>query len=208
MGTFSAATIVADLVPALNSDTVANLTAATETQLYEWIDAAMNRLARTVGLFVRRDATLTTAVSTVAAPARHLSTLHLARDDGTSDWRPLRPASVAELEALDDSYPTATAASPTHHSEDQQGGSLIRLYKIPSGSVNLALIYHETRAEITKAAPTVDAPEVIRDAFFYGALAEARRGESDEAMPEIAEYCGERVNLYEQAFRAYWGDSA
>ena len=94
--------------------------------------------------------------------------------------RCLRPATVAELEAL-------------------------RVYKTPAANTTAALIYHQHLSEIKKTSPTISAPAVLRDYFFYALLAEARRAESDEGMPEVAEYCDQRVSLFEEVFRAYWG---
>jgi hypothetical protein len=50
-------------------------------------------------------------------------------------------------------------------------------------------------------------PDELADYAFLYALGEARRRESDAAMPEVALACDQLMGLYEQVAREYWGMS-
>ena len=176
------------------------------SQIYELLDEWAQRLARRVGLFTAASTvTITGGTATVAAPARHLSTVHVAYDsDGAGDFQVLDPATPAELEALDTAWETA-AGAPSHWTQGNEGLETLRVYKTPASNTNAKVVHHEHLATITSAAASITAPEVLRQYFFYAVLGEARRQESDEGMPEVAAYCAERVTLLEQVFQSYWG---
>ena len=141
----------------------------------------------------------------MALPTRHLSTIHAAQDDdGAGDFQRLDPASPAELEGLDASWETV-AGTPTHWTQGHQGLETLRSYPVSADNRDARLVYHEHLAAIPKGPATLTLPEVLRQYFFYAVLGEARRQEGEEAMPEVAEYCGERVRLLESVFGEYWG---
>jgi len=205
--------VLANLFPVLHAKSLAELDAnpeliTTTSELYEHADEAAQRLARRAGLFVERDATLTITggTATLATPSRHLSTIHASydADEPNSDFRPLAPAGVAELEALDPAWPSA-AGAPSHFTHDQQGTETTRVYKTPAANTSLALVYHEHLATIASGSPAVNAPLPVGDYFHYALLAEVHRQEHDEAMPEVGAYATQRTQLYEEAFRLYWG---
>jgi len=209
------AEVVAELGPALNAQSLAALTVATEAELYEWADEHAQRLARKIGCFVERSGSLTIAAgsSTVNKPARHLSTLHFSRDhDGAGDLRPLEATSTAELEALDLDWETRVADEdagefPKRFTEDQQPAGVVRVHPAPESETTAAIVYHQYPAAIAAGSPAIQAPRILGDYLFWAMLGEARRRESDEAMPEVAAFSEQMVELYEQVFERYWGQA-
>jgi len=197
---------VARLIPRLGAENLAGLTIAAEDELYEWADEALQRLARKLGLFVARAPALTLAGGspTLAAPARHLSTIHVSWDIGGGDLRPLRPISTAELEAKDNRWPTRSG-NPAYFTQDQQGTETLLIYKIPAASQTLAAVYHEHPAAITSGAPAFTGPAALEDYLGWRMLQAARAKESDEAMPEVGEHAARMADLYEGVFASYWG---
>lgn len=208
------AEILNNLVPVLHAKSLAELNGnsellTTETELYEHVDEAAQRLARRAALFVTYDNTLTITggSSTLATPSRHLSTIHAAfdSDEPNGAFRPLAPASVAELEALDPDWPSA-AGTPSHFTHDQEGTETVRAYKTPAADTSLALVYHEHLATIASGSSAVNVPLPVGDYFHYAALAAVHGQEHDEVMPEIEAYARQRSELYEDVFRTYWGE--
>ena len=199
--------MIDDLLPMLNAKTIADLSIATEDQLYEFADEAVQRLSRRVALFVERDATLPISggVSTLSVPPRPLSSIHAAWDsDGAGLFQPLRSSSVNELEALDSAWQTA-AGDPERFTHDQEGHATVRVYKTPAGNTGLVLIFHQYHDTIDSSNITFNAPTPLGDYLLWSILAEVRGTDDDEAMPEVAEYARGRVELFESIFESYWG---
>ena len=90
------AVTVTELLPALNADSVEDLTFWTETDLYSYADEAAQRLARTAAAFVRDSRITTPALTAIPNPSSALVLVHVA-----CDGRSLRPATANEIEALD-----------------------------------------------------------------------------------------------------------
>jgi hypothetical protein len=201
------ADIINGLVPGFNAASLETLSVVTEDEMYEFADEAAQRLARKIGMFVERDATLTItgADPTVATPAGHLSTIQASWDsDGAGAWQPLVSSAVNELEALDASW-ESRAGDPERWTQDQEGTETIRVYKVPAADTGLALIYHELHDTISSAATTFNVPTPIGDYLTYSIIGEVRGQENDEAMPEVAEYARGRAKAYEDIFEQYWG---
>lgn len=190
-----------ELYPYLGAIDAAGLEFWTEAELLAWLNSGFERLARKTGVFVERDATTTVTGGNPSypLPTRHLSTIHVSL--GTVR---LRAANRAELEARDVSWKTS-AATPSHYLQDHGAGlASIRLYKKPVASGTLAIVQHVTPTALAAGDP-LPLPDPLADYAFFVALAEARRRESDAAMPEVAAFCDELLGLYEHVCREYWG---
>lgn len=199
--------LVAKFLSLLNANNADGLSAANETEIFEFLSEALTRLSMSVSGFVVRDATLTIsgAVATVAMPTRHISTIHASIDsDDAGAWQPLIPTSVNELEAADESWETA-AGTPSRFTHDQEDTNTLRVYKIPADDTGLAVIYHEEKAAVADGSSTFYAPAPVQDHMMYDALAQIRGQENDEAMPEVAKYCQGRADAFLEIFRQYWG---
>jgi hypothetical protein len=173
----------------------------TDTELLEWINEGLARLARRIGVFVERDATTSVVGGTASytLPTPHLSTIHVSL--GTAR---LRPINVSEVEALSSTW-LADAGTPTRYLQDGAGVANIRLYKKSITSGTLAIVEHELPDTVT-ATTELPLPDLASDYLTFFTLGEARRRESDAAMPEIAQFCESICGLYEQVFRSYWGE--
>lgn len=197
--------ILAELYAKLNATSAADLIHWTETELYEWLDEASKRLARVIGCFVERDASIAIVLSTptYSLPARHLSTIH-ASIEGVA----LNPNNVQEVEALDAAW-VETEGATSSFLNDNLGAASIRLYPSPDATVtgSLAVIFHRYVAAINSGNYLLTAPAGIAEYFSWSALAEARRKQSDAAMPEVAEHFGKRIEWLESVLQGYYGNS-
>jgi hypothetical protein len=202
----NAATVIAELLPALNTVAIADLTFWTKTELYGYADEAVKRLARSVGLFVERDAAtaIIPGTATYSLPTRHISTVHV-----SLGGRALQPAAIQDLEALDDVWPATEDEEPTHYVQDGAGCEQLTLYpKLAVGaSGNIAVIHRQYLATVTEASPAFSAPEAVREYLTFRMLESARSKESKAAMPEVAAWAGQMAGLCEQAAQAYWGEA-
>jgi hypothetical protein len=189
-----------DLYPFLNVQDAADLEDWTDAELLLWLNQGFERLARKAQVFTERaTVSVTSGSATYSLPARHLGTIHVSLGGS-----PLRAASRAELDALDDDWKTS-AGTVTHYLQDAGAGlGSIRLYKEPQANGTLALIRTFTPAAITAGTATA-LPDILADHAFVHALGEARRREGDSAMPETAEVCDQLRGVYEQLAREYWG---
>ena len=190
----SIASLVPALLPALNAVTFADVADwTTEAELNTWGDEALKRLANRTGLFVEWEAgrDVDTGQAEQALPTGHIAVI-FASYNGAS----IRPTTAAEFEALDPDWPD-TADTPERFSMDAIAQKL-RLYPSPDADNGaLTLIYRTT------VAATLPLP--VLDYLGYAILDEARRKESDAAMPEMARHFAERAKLYETLFEHYWG---
>jgi len=195
-----------DLLPLLQAEDFPALVFWSETELYQLTDEVAKRLARNVGGFVERDASTALVVGTAqyAMPARHLSTLHLSLGSTA-----LRARSTGELEGLDPFWVEVTSSTVAAWIQDQIGTEMFRVFPTPASgaSGNLALIFHRYPAEITVSTSVIQAPGCVREYFTFAVLGEARGMESQAAMPEVAEWCGQMTAMLERVFRGYWGEA-
>lgn len=198
-------TMLGELLPALGAVEYSDLVFWTEAELYEFCDEAAKRLARTVGCFVERDASTTISAGTAgyAVPARHISTIHASAGSAG-----LVAVSIGELEAFDDDWPN-TEATPTPERYTHTTTEQVTLYPKPDTgtSTPLALVFHRYPADISADSAILTAPACLREYFHFSVLAAARGRESKGAMPEVAAFFGQLVDLYEEAISAYWGNS-
>ncbi len=198
------AAVIDDALPTLGAAAIADLIFWDEYELYDWLDEAAKELARTCGVFVVRDASISIQPNTpvYAVPTGHLSTIH-----ASAGARSLLPATVQELEALDDNWPDTVGASPERFLTDE-GTEQIRVYPKPTAAAGaLALIFHRYPATVVKGSAVVSAPRAVREYFLFHVLAEARDKESKAAMPEVSAYFRQLADLHRQAIQGYWGEA-
>lgn len=197
----SAGDLRSELYGLLAASSASDLVFWTDAELLGWINEGLARLARRIAVFVDRDVTTSVVGGTApyTLPTAHLSTIHVSL--GTTR---LRPVNVSEVEALSSTW-QADSGTPTRYLQDGSGVSTIRLYKKPVASGTLAIVEHELPDTVT-ATSELPLPDPVSDYLTFFVLGEARRRESDGAMPEIAQFCDSMCGLYEQVFRSYWGE--
>jgi hypothetical protein len=173
----------------------------TAAELFQFADDAAKKLAYDSGLFLTYDSSITATAGTAvySLPATHVFTL--------AAWlaaQPLRLTSVRDLWALDSNWPT-TSGDSVRASLDAGSVGTITLYPIPVAGGTLAQVAQEFAPTIQAGASTIALPPILRDYFSYAMLAGARGKESDLAMPEMAQHYQQRMALFEQIMREYWG---
>jgi hypothetical protein len=198
------AAVIQDILPALGATSQADLDWCTQAELYQFADEANKRLAARVGVWVDRYAwqTVTTGQPSLAAPLGHVDTIHVSWNGS-----PLRPTSVRELEGLDASYSTTEAAVPDRFSMDLGAPGTITVYPINTMVGTAEVIFHRFQPQIALGNSLVPIPSPLQDYFGYSMLAEARRKESDAAMPDMADHFAQRVSLFEQVLTQYFGET-
>ena len=194
------ANVIADIQPALGATGFQDLDWCTQAELYGWADEGANRLTRRVGVWVNRYGGQTVQPNTGPAPRPldAVDVIHVSIN-GSS----LRPATALQLSALDAIW-SETIGNPQRFSMDAAPGSIF-LYPGLTQTVGMATIYHQRQATIQQGSSVVPIASPVQDYFGYSMLAEARRKESDQAMPEMADHFDQRVGLFEQIFEHYWG---
>jgi hypothetical protein len=198
----SADQVIADILPALGASSLADLDWASNTELNQWADEAVKRLSHRCGVFVERDTSNVTELnsSQYPVPQGHIDTIHV-----TLNGLSLRATTVAELEALDAAW-AVTQGPVTRFSMEADGTSFITLYMVPVVvGEPLAWIFHQFPPVAITGGTIVDVPSPVGDYLAYAMVGEARRKESDRAMPEVAEHCDQMLALMEEVASAYWG---
>lgn len=200
---FSADQLISDVLPALGASSLQDLDWASVTELYQWQDEAIKRLAHRCGVFVERAAPFATTelnTSQYPVPPGHIDTIHV-----TLNGLSLRAVTVSELEALDGSWAT-TDGPVTRFSMDADGLDYVTLYMVPTVT-GLAInsIYHQFPPDPITAGTIVDMPLPMGDYLEYAMVGEARRKESDRAMAEVADHCDQMMALIEMVACGYWG---
>lgn len=194
--------VVDELYPFLGSYSEAALLAWDRAELLRLADEGSKRLARLSGAFVERASTpLAVGVAEYDKPARHLSTIRVSADETA-----LRATTRQQLEALDADWPAAEAAAPTLHF--QSGPDKFRVFPMLEAGVSgtLSQLFHAYPAGVDSGG-MVAAPDFFGDYIGWYALSEARRKESDGAMPEAADFFASVFGIFEQAARDLWGAS-
>jgi hypothetical protein len=186
-------TILARLLPLLNSDTVEELVFWTEDELYSYMDEACQRLGR-FAMFVARD-TSTEVESdsrTYALPGACRSVVEI-----SLDGRVLRPAAVEHLEARSRTWTTDTGTVELY----TLAAKVVTLWRTPITSGTLSVIYYTW-----PFAQSHRMPLAVGDCFTWAVLEDARSKAGDGQAMDIAEQAKERVRLYESVFTQYWGE--
>jgi hypothetical protein len=194
--------VIDELLWSLHAGSRDDLVFWTETDLIQWIDSSLKRLARKACVFVGRSAETVTVASQAEydLPDRHISTLHVSHDT-----TPMRPAATIELEARDSAYLT-TEGEPAYWYQDLLGNVTFGVAPVPAASDDLLAVIYEGYPETVTAGNTlVAAPAPLKGYLAMCVLAEAYGRESEIETPELAQHCRGRMELYESLFRAYYG---
>ncbi len=172
------------------------------TDLLQWFDEAKNRLARTCGVFVRYDTTTETVSDQgpYSLPADHASTLQVDLAGAV-----LRPRTIQQLEALDDSWPSATG-TPAAFIQAVDGDPELTLYPAPTAaSQAVGIVEHSIPAAVQLSNALLSVPIPVREYFRFYALGEARAKESKSQMQETAQWFKGLTGMLEQAITGYYG---
>jgi hypothetical protein len=201
------ATVLDGVLPALGASSLADLDWTSEAELYKFADEGNKRLAQKIGGWVDRSAAVavTSGSAQVSMPTGYVDLIHASIAGAY-----LRPTSALELSALDVNWTTAAEGflSPVRRiSMDALGPTQGLLYPIPASSTTAAVIYHRFQPTIQAGSSTIPVASPVADYFAYAMLAEARRKESDQTMPEMAAHFDERLALFEQIFERYFGEA-
>lgn len=186
--------------PLLNATSETDAVFWTAAELWQFADEEAKRLARGGTVFVE-----TASQSTVigggsySLPPRHMATI-----EAVAGTQALRAGSVEELAARDRDWATRTGAQPSHYAQDSNGLDLITLYPAPLSVMALAILHVQHPSEVAVGSPSVTAPEVLRDEFFFATLAGARGKETPGAMPDVAKWCGGVAALYREVVSGLW----
>jgi hypothetical protein len=194
--------VITGLLPSLHADSTADLTYWTLTDLIQWMDEGCKRMARAAACFIERDTSITTAVGTAsyALPERQDTTLHVSV--GTTG---VRPASLIELEMRDPTFQT-TQGTPDHWYEDGQGWN-VGLSPAPNsvGPVALIMAAWPPALDAEQVNTLVQAPGPFAGYLAMYALAKAYGREGEMEMPDVAQHCAARCDMYEKIFEKYYG---
>jgi hypothetical protein len=203
---FSVATLADHLAAALNGGTLGNLTAATEAQLYQSFNRALERIG-SLALLASSDAALTVAANTPtqALPARSAAVIYAASRLGSDPWYAMEHWSRSKLEAFDPTHADRTSDdAPAAYMLDMEAG-LLRVYPSPSSNAGLTLVTATRPAAVAVAGNvTVTAPDILADHLYLSALRDARGANGSEAMPDAAAAAGELLDGLEAALASYW----
>lgn len=196
------ANVLADILPALGATSFGDLDWATQGELFQWLDEANKRLGNRAGFWVERygNQTLNVATASVSVPVGHVDTIHVSFNGSK-----LRPAGVRELAALDPSWPSTTGPAPARFSMDAGAPGTITTYPITNTLGTLAIVYQRFQPTVVSGSSVIPIPTPVEDYFGYSVMQEARRKESDAAMPDMADHFGQRVDLYLQVIEHLWG---
>lgn len=194
--------VIDEALPTLHAATRGDLVFWDVTELIEWLDEGLKRLAAGTAFFVSR-ATASTVIGQAGydAPPQHLATLHVSLDNV-----PLRAGSTIELEARDSSYLT-TPGTPDHWYEDLQGLDHTSLTPVPAAVQTMASIFTCWPGTLDDAEVnhTIPAPNPLKGYLAMWLIGEAYGREGQMEAPEIAAHCEGRIALYQQLFQAYYG---
>jgi hypothetical protein len=195
--------LIDELFPLLNATSSADLKHWTEAELLQWINEGTKRLGRTIALFVeRRTTSVTGGTAAYTLATGHVSSVHVSLGNAL-----LRPLNVREVEGLSATWLTDSGTPERYLQDHGTGVEAIRLYKTPTAGGTLAVVEREWPAEIT-ASEDLPLPDVLSDYLLLYTLGEARRKESDGAMPEVSALTDQLLGIYDRVFEEYWGVAA
>lgn len=203
-GALDTTTVIDGILPTLHADSRADLVYWTEGDLITWMDEGLKRLARTCGVFIERDTSITTSNGTALypLPERQDATLHVSF--GTAG---LKPASMLELEMRSASFQT-DAGTPDHWYEDGQGWN-VGVSPVPTIATQLPLIMTCWPPELDAAKRNtfVQGPAPLAGYLAMYAIGKALGEEGEAEMPDVAQHCMARCEMYEQIFQRYYGNA-
>jgi hypothetical protein len=194
-------TVITDLLPALNADTIANLSFWTEETLYEYADEAA-RLIGALGVWVdRQPITVSSGEGSYALPVRTLTVIHVSLA-GTS----LRGINVQELDARDSDWRNSSG-TVSHFAFDVSGFAILFLYKKPEAG-GTAYVLRHTYFHAESSVSTARGAAVYNDFIKYRMLQKLRGHDGDGQMPDVAKHAAAMGDLYAEVFGRYWSEAA
>ena len=185
--------------------------------MYEHFDELAQQLARRVGMFTAfSTVTFTAGTSTKAAPTRHLSTLLSLRKGlgHRSTRRKTTTAPVTSSASNPRRRPSSKASTPLGRRQPERhrtgrkatrGSRLCAPTRPRPRTATCAWSTTNTLRRSSKAQRRSTCRKSCESTSSTLTLAEARRQESEEGMPEIANYADERVRLLETVSASYRG---
>jgi hypothetical protein len=196
--------VIDSLLPALHTDTRANLYFWTEADLIQWMDEALKRLARKACVFVERSTALNSVKGQAVynLPDAHEATLHVSYIS-----TPLRAAGTIELEGRNPQYQTAPG-TPDHWYEGLQGDYTIGVTPVPvenGDAIPLICAVYPPDLDTAKVNTLVTAPYPLKGYLEMSVLAAAYGREGESEMQDLAQHCRSRADMYEQMFAQYYG---
>lgn len=201
-GSIDTTAVIDGILPTLHADARENLAFWTEPDLIEWMDEGLKRLARVAGVFVERDTSITAVPGTAVypLPERQDATLHV-----SFGAAPLRPGAMLELEMRDSNFQT-TPGTPDHWYEDGQGWN-IGLTPVPASAETLPILMTAwpPALDIERKNTVVQGPASLAGYLAMYVLAQAYGREGESEMPDVAQHCAGRCEMYEQIFAKYYG---
>lgn len=203
-GYVNSSEVIGNLWPPLNASGPQDAVFWTQGQMIEWFNEAGRRLSGCGGVFVVRDTSLTSVLSTgsYTLPDKHQATLQ-----ADLAGKVLKPRTVQEVEALDATWPS-TAGVPDAFLLDVEGAKTITLYAKPNSanaSKAIGLVMRTLPDEVTAAAGFLAAPPFLAEFFTFSILAEARSTETRAQMPEIAQWLKGLSDMMISAIQGYLG---
>ncbi len=205
-GYVNANVVIGNLWPPLNANGPDDAVFWTQEQMIEWFNEAGKRLSGSGGVFVVRDTSLTSVLSTASyvLPDAHQATIQ-----ADLDGKVLKPRTVQEVEALDATWPT-TAGAPDAFLLDVEGTKTITLYAVPdspSAGKTIGLVMRSLPPDVTQGNAFLAAPAFLAEFFTFSLLSEARSPsvETRAQMPEVSAWLKDLADMMIQAIQAYTG---
>jgi hypothetical protein len=200
---------ISDVIYRLGLTGAADLAAqdwVSNAELYQFADDTIKEMTFKHGLTMVWDTSITINSGTAAynLPAADVFVVMAWLIPGAGTPSLLRPTSVRDLAALDESWPQ-TSGSAARVSFDAGAPDTATIYPNPTVGGTFGHIAQQYPAAVTEAAPLTALPLVCQDYLSYAMLAGARGKESEFAQMEMAKHYRERMSLYEQVFESLWG---
>jgi hypothetical protein len=197
------ASVLNDIIPTLGAASTADLDWCSTTELYNYADEEMKRLAASTSLWVSSVAiALAQNQAVVSLPSGCVSVIHVAWN-----YSPLRPASVWELAALDGAYPS-TSYVPSRFSLDANLPGTLTIYPVPSTAGTLQVTFSGVLPDIASGSTVLPIASPLQDIFGLAMIGAARRKESDGCMAEVADHCEQRLEVYRSVLKQYFGEAS
>lgn len=193
---------------ALHALTVADLEQWSQTELWEWADERVKKLAADYGLFVERtgltpagDIPFAVMQSLIPLPADHLATVRV-ECAGVL----IKPANVVEIQSYDDDWDETTAVTLTRWIGDALRVPYLTAYPKPLQAGKLSLVYEQEAPAISATQTVVPhLASVAGDVVTLHMIAEARRLETDAQIPECVSFAEQLAGLYSKVIESYFG---
>lgn len=191
------------LLPTLHSDSFADLTYWSQSDLVNHTDEAVKKLSRSAMVWINRDTSITTVAGTgtYTLPADAENTIH-----ASLATTPLRAAAVMDLEAGDENF-QSTLGTPDHWYEDDLTLGTIGLCPVPTAAapVNTINTVYPPDLDTGLVNTLVQAPAPLAIYLSFAVLAAVYGVEGESEQPDLAKHCQGRADMLTQVFQSYYG---